>query len=356
MQVVIRADSSSKMGSGHLMRCLTLAEELREEKNANILFICRELTGNLSSLVKDKGYQLTLLTYDENQQESLDELSEHQQWLGASIDTDRDQTIEVIKNQGNVDLLVVDNYALDEAWETPMRQYVKKIMVIDDLADRKHDCDVLLDQNYYKEYQARYDNLVPQYCVKMLGPEFALIRNDIKKYRPTSPRKITKVKNILVNFGSSDPKNYCLKLIKMLQDHHDDFSQYNFLFVTGAMSNCKDDVLSISDKISFCNVVESSNDFGRLMIEADLFIGAAGSTTWERGILGLPAIVVSTSKNQLKIAKDGDGFFHVLLEDLFDPFVIVSILRDNNLFAKISNKSYRLMQGCFESKLSKYLV
>ena len=151
MQVVIRVDSSSQMGSGHLMRCLTLAEELRDEIDVSILFICRDLPGNLSNIVKGKGYQLTLLPYDENQQKSLDEASEHQQWPGASVDMDRDQTLEVIKNLGEVDLLVVDNYALDEAWETPMRRYAKKIMVIDDLADRKHDCDVLLDQNYYKE-------------------------------------------------------------------------------------------------------------------------------------------------------------------------------------------------------------
>lgn len=356
MQVVIRADSSSKMGSGHLMRCLTLAEELREEKNANILFICRDLPGNISSLVENKGYQLTLLPYDENKQVSLFNLSEHKQWLGSSVDMDRDQTVEVIKNLGRVDLLVVDNYALDEAWETPLRQYVKKIMVIDDLADRKHDCDVLLDQNYYKEYQARYNNLVPQHCVKMLGPEFALIRNDIKKYRPASPRKMAKVKNILVNFGSSDPKKHCLKLIKMLQDHHDDFSRYNFLFVMGAMSTCKDDVSSISDKLSFCNAIESSNDFGRLMTEADLFIGASGSTTWERGILGLPAIVLSTSKNQFKIAKDGNGIFHVFIDNLYDPSMILTILRDNNLYSEISEKSHALMQRCFESTLSKYLV
>ncbi len=349
MIVIIRADSSSKMGSGHLMRCLTLAEELCEERNANILFICRDLPGNLSNIVEGRGYQLRLLPYDESQQVTLKDLSEHKQWLGASVDTDRDQTIEVIKNQGKVDLLVVDNYALDEAWETPMRQYVKRIMAIDDLADRKHDCDILLDQNYYKEYQARYDNLVPQNCVKMLGPVYALIRNDIKKYRPISPRKIVKVTNILVNFGSSDPKNYCLKLIKMLQKHHDDFSQYDFLFVTGGMSTCKDDVFSISDKLSFCNAIESSNDFGRLMSEADLFIGAAGSTSWERCYLGLPALVCSVASNQKAIEEAGHGSFSQTLEIDTKNLskTMLKMIKNNETLNRLSEKGLEITKTNF---------
>lgn len=345
MQVVIRADASSQMGSGHLMRCLTLAEELCEERHAKVTFICRDLPGNLSQMVVDKGFDLQLLPFDENIQYLLEDCKEHKRWLGASVDTDRAETLRSLSKLKFVDLLVVDHYALDDVWETPMRQYAKKIMVIDDLADRRHDCDILLDQNYYKNAHERYGRLTPATCERYLGPQFALLRKDVRRYRPDHPKKILAIKNILVNFGAADPKNYCLKLIKMFQNNQELFSQYRFLFVTGSMSVCKNEVLKMSNDLSFCKVIEKSDDFSMLMRDADLFVGAAGATSWERALLGLPAIVCSVAKNQDKIASDGDQLFHMLLKDLFDSFEFAESLKKLDAFERISNSSFSLMSN-----------
>jgi len=140
MNIVFRVDSSTKMGIGHLMRCLALADEFKRQ-NKKTTFICRNLTGNSTNLVKQKGHKVITLPIDiyfRSNNLYLD-------WLGATQEEDAEQTIKAIS--GNVDLLIVDNYALDGSWHKQLRPCVKKIMVIDDLSDKNIDCDVLLNQN-----------------------------------------------------------------------------------------------------------------------------------------------------------------------------------------------------------------
>ena len=126
MRVVFRVDASLQMGTGHIMRCLTLANKLKQQ-NHKIIFICRELLGSLISSIK---YPVLVLPQDENFQS--DEL--YLNWLGATQEQDAQQTIKVIPK--NTNLLIVDSYALDEIWHKHLRTYTKKIMVIDDLSDR----------------------------------------------------------------------------------------------------------------------------------------------------------------------------------------------------------------------------
>ena len=139
--IAFRVDSSTQIASGHLMRCLTLAEKLNCKEK--IIFISRDLPGNISNLILKKGFKLTLLN-----NEDLDvSLKGYEKWLTVRQEQDAKETIEAIKNL-NLELLIVDSYAIDVKWEKMLRPSVKKIMVIDDLANRKHDCDILLDQNF----------------------------------------------------------------------------------------------------------------------------------------------------------------------------------------------------------------
>ncbi len=139
MKAVFRVDSSTQMGLGHLMRCLSLADELKKQ-NHNITFICRELNGNSIELAK---YKHTVITLPKNENFQSDDF--YLKWLGATQDIDAKQTIEKLPE--NTDCLIVDSYSLDEKWHKQLRPFVKKIIVIDDLADRKFDCDILLNQN-----------------------------------------------------------------------------------------------------------------------------------------------------------------------------------------------------------------
>jgi len=176
MNICFRVDSSTIIGTGHVVRCLTLAGKLRAKGN-DISFICRELPGNIIDQVLSAGYDVYRLPMTNYDDLSHKETENHQAWLAVDRPTDARQTEDILKSLGTaVDLLVVDHYALDISWEKEVREYCENLMVIDDLADRKHICDFLLDQNYYKNLEHRYDNLVPRACIKMLGPSYALLR------------------------------------------------------------------------------------------------------------------------------------------------------------------------------------
>jgi len=153
---IIRADASVQIGTGHVMRCLTLADELRG-RGAEAIFVCREFDGNLCGYIEEKGYIVHRLPLSNVQEQNIESSLKHAAWLGADWQTDVRQIEEIIKGFENPpNWLVVDHYAIDEKWEGCLRPYVKKIMVVDDLADRVHDCDLLLDQNFYENFESRY--------------------------------------------------------------------------------------------------------------------------------------------------------------------------------------------------------
>ena len=164
VRIVIRVDSSIQMGSGHIMRCLTLANALRK-KGAILTFICREHPGHLFDLIETSGYQLIRLSAPKFL--SSGNLSSSQM-LGVSQKEDAQETMSRMKAIGYCDWLIVDHYSLDIVWESAMRSAVKTIMIIDDLANRRHDYDLLLDQNYYRNLNDRYDGLVPVDCLNLL--------------------------------------------------------------------------------------------------------------------------------------------------------------------------------------------
>ena len=174
MTIIFRTDASLLIGSGHVMRCLTLADELRL-RGSNVMFICREHPGNLIDLIKDKGFTVAALQQPKTEYFMTPEDVAHAAWLGVSWKNDATDTIPIL-GKTKPSWLIVDHYAIDCRWENMLRHHVGKIMVIDDLADRSHDCDLLLDQNLYQDMETRYNHLVSNSCLKFLGPKFALLR------------------------------------------------------------------------------------------------------------------------------------------------------------------------------------
>src|SRR5215469_9326625 len=182
VNVVFRGDASSAIGAGHIMRCLTLAVALREA-GASVSFVCRETEGHLCDRVEAKGFRVVRLArwgsgalHNQTAQET--------RWLGADWKQDAEQTLAALRTfSGQVDWLIADNYAIDYRWEGALRAAVGRIMVIDDLADRSHDCDLLLDQNFYRDIARRYDALVPERAIRLLGPRYALLRPEFASTR-----------------------------------------------------------------------------------------------------------------------------------------------------------------------------
>lgn len=296
MNVFFRVDASIEMGSGHLMRCLTLAEQLKE-KGVDVSFISRNHEGNLFNLIIEKGFKLYQLPRVGTNK--IKPQTQHSQWLGVNWDVDVNETIEILKNNLKPDWLIIDHYAIDEAWEKQVRPFVKNIMVIDDLADRPHDCDILLDQNYYLNMKERYRGLIPSTCQTLLGPQFVLLRPEFIKAREKLRKRNGDIKKIFVFFGGTDPTNETKKALAAIKRINK--SDITADVVVGASNPHKKDIESYCNSNMMNATYYCQTDkIAELMAKADLAIGGGGTTTWERCYMGLPAIVVSLADNQIE--------------------------------------------------------
>lgn len=296
----MRVDSSLLIGSGHLVRCMTLARRYcRDGENA--IFICRDLAGNMADLVQKNGFVLKMLPVSEGK----DDLTGYAKWLTVTQEQDALETIGIVKALGKVDRLVVDSYAIDVTWEKGLRPYVGEIMVIDDLANRQHDCDILLDQNFYLNKESRYQGLVPEHCQLLLGPKYALLREEFYQVRKSMRVRDGHLRNILVFYGGVDATDETSKAIQALQNLRDTsvLRDVRVTVVVGASNERKEDIASRCKQVGFRYLCQVSN-MAELMAEADMMLGAGGSTTWERCFLGLPAIVTAIAENQVQICED----------------------------------------------------
>ena len=306
MLAVIRADASTSIGSGHVMRCLTLAYRLKKEKNAKVVFVMRVLPGNLIGVVEKQGFEVLKLL-PANQKYSL---NGYGLWLTVPMEVDAQQTIEVLQHYlqehscDSVDRLIVDSYALDEQWEQVLHPYCNEIMVIDDLANRRHDCDILLDQNFYLNKDARYAGLVPEHCKMLLGPEHALLREEFYEAKKHLRKRDGTIKNILVFYGGSDLTNETEKAIKALVQLHDEGYSFTADVITGVSNFRREKIEKICSKYHFLHYYCQVSNMAEFMNKADLMLGAGGSTTWERLYMELPALVTAVAENQIQGCRD----------------------------------------------------
>ena len=335
MNVVFRVDSSSQIGSGHLMRCLTLAHRLRKERKADVLFVMRELDGNLIDIVEEKGFNIIVLSKAEEDTS----LQGYEEWLTVTQEQDAKETANIL-SKIRVDLLVIDSYAIDIIWESTIRPHVKKIMVIDDLANREHDCDILLDQNFYKNKNERYVGLVPKSCKLYLGPQYAILRDEFYEARKCLKKYDGKIKNILVFFGGVDLTNETQKTLHALV-------KLNKLDVTinvivGRNNPHKQSIKDFCDKYQYMNYYCQVTNISKFMNEADLAIGAGGTTTWERCFLGLPSIVIAVAENQVDIAIDCNKVGYIKYLGLYSEVTVCDIIealeKDTFDFIKMHDK------------------
>jgi len=298
--VVVRADSSNLIGSGHIMRCLTLAQ-LYHKDGHSVSFICRNLEGNLAGLITNLEFKLYMLPAAKKD----DSLIGYGKWLTVTQEQDAVETVALLQKMGKIDRLVVDSYAIDETWEQLVRPYTDEIFVIDDLANRRHDCDILLDQNFYLNKEERYAGLVPINCQLLLGPKYALLRDEFYKAKEKMKSRDGKLHNILVFYGGVDATDETSKAIQALTRliSNGILSDVEITVVVGASNVRKDDIANLCHKADF-KILCQVNNMADLMAEADLMLGAGGTTTWERCFLCLPAIVTAVAENQLKVCED----------------------------------------------------
>ena len=299
MRVVFRVDSSLDIGTGHVMRCLTLGERLKESGIA-VTFICRDLPGNLSGYIESRGFAVQRLPAPSTLTAAGLSTHNYGAWLGVHWQDDAAQTAELLAQSGAVDWLVVDHYALDAGWERRLRPLVQKIMAIDDLANRTHDCDLVLDQNFYLDLEDRYDRLVPTQCVKLLGPRYALLRPEFRQARKNLRERDGQVKRILVFFGGSDAGNETAKALEAIRLLNR--PEIAVDVVVGGINPHRRQIEELCAGWPATTCHCQVNNMAELMAGADLAIGAGGTTTWERCCLGLPSVTSASPLTRKKPA------------------------------------------------------
>lgn len=298
--ILFRVDSSENIGSGHVMRCLTLADTLKEQ-GAKIIFICRDHKGNIIDCIETKGHKVFRLPAPSSPKNNLD-WNQHASWLGISWDQDVHETINLLETlEWKPDLLIVDHYALDNNWELALRPFVDTIMVIDDLADRRHDCDFLLDQNFFDNLEKRYEDLISDRCLKLLGPSYSLLRPEFRETRVRKRKRHTNIKTIFIFFGGVDSTNETNKALKALLsiERHEIFVDV----VVGEKNQHKSHIQALCKDFPNITFHSHIDNMYELMSRADLAIGAGGTTTWERFCLGIPSIVIAIADNQKETAR-----------------------------------------------------
>lgn len=284
MRVLIRADASPTIGSGHIARCLTLAGVLREQ-GSHVAFACRQLPGHRLDALSAEGFETFALPEfypDEDPQQAIESMLPWQ--------ADIDALDLLLEDHAEFDWIIVDHYGLDHHWQTAARRWAPRIAAVDDLATRRYSVDLLLNQNL-SGLSDNYTPLLPEGCRTLLGPRYAMLREEFDC--PAIDIK-PEARRVLVNFGGFDAA---------MQTHHAmlalaDFTELEVDFVAGVDNPAWAQMQALAQTRPNWRLHSFVSDFHQRMTEADLFIGAGGGTSWERAALGLPTICIAVSNNQ----------------------------------------------------------
>lgn len=289
MKVVIRVDASLFIGSGHVMRCLVLADALKNIGHS-ISFACLPQTGDMTSYIEERGFQVVELNPPKELCKPQHE-ADYEAWLQRPSS---DDALDFIQMVGSADLVITDHYAISNKWQQLVRQSMSCFLVaIDDLV-REHDADLIIDQTLGRspvEYSGSARALVgSEYAI--LAPKFASLRE--LAYMRVLPETRPKV---LISMGGIDNPNATLKSLKSLVGK----VCADFTVLLSPRAPHYQQVKSWCDLHSNVQHQGFEADMASLMLKHDIAIGAPGTTSWERACLGLPSILIPLADNQTTI-------------------------------------------------------
>ncbi|HDM8154677.1 TPA: UDP-2,4-diacetamido-2,4,6-trideoxy-beta-L-altropyranose hydrolase [Vibrio harveyi] len=298
MKIAIRVDCSTEIGMGHVMRCLAIAQKA-SSRGHDILFIGNNIPPNFVEIISDFGFKVESFSI-----KKLDVFSsdlKHGHWLKGGIDRDAFETSKAISKHFNIaDWLIVDHYGIDQDWEYKVQTSTKKIAIIDDLADRKHISDILLDQNIYENWETKYKNLVPKQCKLLVGGSYILLRDE---FIITSPSLLSeREKDLIVFMGGGDEPNFTGKILEALIEkgkQHD----LRIDVVVGPINRHKEALEELIKHFPFGRLLYDPKNIAELYLNSKIAIGAPGGSTWERCSLGVPSILIAIADNQLRVGE-----------------------------------------------------
>lgn len=350
-----------RIGSGHLARCLNLADALKNQ-GAEVVFVCRDLPGNLIDLACRRGYMVTRLPAPSESPSQLPTDPPIPPWAVVPWEEDAIETQRALKeHEGTWDWLIVDHYGVAGAWERAMRSLARRVLVVDDYGVRSHDCDVLVDQNVGGKSQQRYVGIVPISADVLLGPSYALLDPSFAEARCRLPTRDGTVNRILILFGGTDPTNETLKALQAQKA----LNRQDLMatVVIGQANPHRSSIETFCTTNDWTSLHIQSTDIPRLMSESGLSVGGCGMTTWERCCLSLPTIVCAVAENQVPIAAAAheQGILTYLGREnaisISDyALAIESAISQPNLLRDQSNRAGALCDGRGANRVAQHLL
>lgn len=322
LRIVIRSDNSPLAGGGHIGRCMALASALKE-RNASVLFVTRDGNVNSAALIREAGFCGQVISGPSN-------------WAA-----DAAETAALAKN---CDWVIIDHYGLDARWEKAMRASGAKIVTLDDLADRPHDCDILVDAGRRPDSARDYQGLVPAVCEMLLGPRYALLRPEFKCAK--SGEAFGFPPRLVIFCGSADNNMLTERIIESLE--RSDLVEHLDVHVVVTSSNRQRDVLR-ERRVS---IHEDVSDMAALYEKMDIAIGTGGVSLWERCAMGLPGIAIAVNSNQrptVRLAAQAGAVVGVDIDELESPGVldklIADLATDRNRWQRMRESTRTLVDG-----------
>ncbi len=367
LTIAFRVDASAAIGLGHFMRCLTLAKKLNA-RGHSCLFISANLTAALCNKLIEQGISFLSLpprpsalaaditsnkynnininnnTKINNNTNTNHNASENNYtlWLGVSQVDDAEQTLALIASR-QIDWLVVDHYGLDAQWHKRLATWVKKIAVVDDLANRPLHCDLLLDQNYGRVAND-YNNVIPINACVLAGSMYSLLRAQFLHERKnlTLPRILSdKPKTILISFGGSDTENFTLKtLIAIVKSGYLLVNPTCKIVVILGAHYAFDDALQrfIVQQALPVALHKNIEEVAKVMAPCDMAISAGGSTVWELCCLGIPSVLVAIADNQCNsVALLHKADIAIALKKIEFDQQLITLLNDSQLLQRLNH-------------------
>ncbi|WP_394249698.1 UDP-2,4-diacetamido-2,4,6-trideoxy-beta-L-altropyranose hydrolase [Vibrio profundi] len=349
MKLAIRVDTGTHIGSGHLMRCFTLAKVCLK-MNIDVVFISRQHPGHQLNLLP---HDLPLLPLKELPlSESSDGPLPHSHWLGCSELVDAEATIQALLQIDFIpDIFLVDHYALSGEWESQVQdQFQCQIIAIDGLLDRPHQCQYLINPTLTKH------DYVPGVKHLLEGPKYLPLRDEFRM--KSSPKIRQSLNNYLICFGGVDKDNWTLQTYLVLQKQLKQAQNTQINIVVGGGYLYLDSLKDHCSKHSTTNLYIQTTEMASLMESADIMIGAGGTIAWERCALGLPAICWATADNQIvqnkRLEQEGAIVYLGESQDTLNKDLTITLdalTKDKSLIKKMSINSAKLMHNWPEQSL-----
>ncbi|MGR6874890.1 UDP-2,4-diacetamido-2,4,6-trideoxy-beta-L-altropyranose hydrolase [Pseudomonas sp. HK3] len=326
-RIAIRLDADFEFGVGHLMRCIALSDALYHVYE--IYFILRSSSYSYKNLIESSGYHVFFIKTNDNELEN---------------------TLTVI-NEIDPSYIIVDHYELDYCWESNFYE-TYKIVVIDDLCDRKHKCHYLIDSVFLRNKTDYLDKLNHD-CIIFLGSKYALIKDLFQKYRLKSitNRNTTKsILNVLISFGGTDNLNLSENAYKIVRSVKNDV---NISIVTTSSNKNLPYLKCIVEKDAQCSLYVDEINMPQRMLENDVAIGGVGGSSFERTLLGLPCLGVIVAKNQFELALRLSKFGAIIIGDIGDLENSIKdfLQRDMSLWYKQSKHCLDVTDGLGISRI-----